>query len=268
MKQIVNRFISSLGYSLKRIRSADIELFNSLCRYVDENNVSSDLNRSRFINYCARYAENSYSQRMQDLLADFVCEGRAGIYCEFGATNGKSLSNTFFLEAERNWRGVLAEPGRNWHAQLSANRPHAQIDHRCVHAITGANIEFYEAEIGEYSTTVSDFSRDAHGSHRSKNKSYFVETVSLNDLLDQHGLDRLDYLSVDTEGSEFLILKEFSFDKFRPKLITVEHNFTQDRERLFKLIRGSGYERIFEELSAFDDWYVRADVAAQLFLHN
>lgn len=265
MKQKISKIFSSYGYSLKRTRNADVELFNSLCRYVDERGVSSDFDRTRFVEHCARHAENSSSQRMQDLLADFVCEGRAGLYCEFGATNGKSLSNTFFLEVERNWRGVLAEPGRNWHAQLAANRPDAHIDHRCVYASTGTGIEFYEAEIGEYSTTVSDFSRDVHGHHRNKNNKYIVETVSLNDLLVSYGFDSLDYLSVDTEGSEYIILKEFNFDKFRPKLITVEHNFTEDRGHLFNLIQSNGYQRIFEELSAFDDWYVRADVATRLF---
>ena len=39
-------------------------------------------------------------------------------------------------------------------------------------------------------------------------------------------------MSIDTEGSELLILENFDFNKFGPKIITVEHNFTPAQEKL------------------------------------
>ena len=41
----------------------------------------------------------------------------------------------------------------------------------------------------------------------------------------------IDYLSIDTEGSEFLILKNFDFQKHTIKLITVEHNYAESGPR-------------------------------------
>jgi hypothetical protein len=37
----------------------------------------------------------------------------------------------------------------------------------------------------------------------------------------------------------------------------VEHNYTADREALYRLITAKGYRRRFEDLSSWDDWYVK-----------
>jgi hypothetical protein len=84
-----------------------------------------------------------------------------------------------------------------------------------------------------------------------------VRTISLNDLLQKHNAPaEIDYLSIDTEGSEFEILNAFDFSKHRVKVITCEHNYTEMREKIFKLLTENGYSRIYVEFSGFDDWYV------------
>ena len=37
---------------------------------------------------------------------------RNGYYVEFGATDGRTLSNTWLVDRQFGWRGILAEPGR------------------------------------------------------------------------------------------------------------------------------------------------------------
>lgn len=51
------------------------------------------------------------SQASQDVFA-LVANGfkRGGYFVEFGATNGKSISNTYVLEKEFGWTGIVAEP--------------------------------------------------------------------------------------------------------------------------------------------------------------
>jgi len=88
---------------------------------------------------------------------------------------------------------------------------------------------------------------------------YQVPTISLNDLLRRHGAPaEPDYLSIDTEGSEFAILRELDFARFAFKVITCEHNHTPKREQIRQLLESAGYRRKHEDLSRFDDWYVRA----------
>src|SRR5262249_37056891 len=94
----------------------------------------------------------SKSQLRQDLFvlsaADFKHDG---YFVEFGATDGKTLSNTWLLEKHFGWTGILAEPARIWRDKLTAERS-AQIDFDCVWHRTGDELEFVETEWAELST--------------------------------------------------------------------------------------------------------------------
>ena len=61
---------------------------------------------------------------------------------------------------------------------------------------------------------------------------------------------------MDTEGSEYEILSAFNFDKYKFRVITFEHNFTDNREKIFKLLTDKVYVRKNMDISRFDDWYV------------
>ena len=92
---------------------------------------------------------------------------------------------------------------------------------------------------------------------RNSQTEYSVNTISLNDLLEKNNSPKvIDYLSIDTEGSEFEILNSFDFSKYEIKIITVEHNYTQSREKIFNLLSINGYNRVLTDVSAYDDWYL------------
>ena len=63
-------------------------------------------------------------------------------------------------------------------------------------------------------------------------------------------------MSIDTEGSEYDILKAFDLNKYRPKLFTVEHNFTENERKIDEHLIINGYVRIFRKLTTFDAWYI------------
>ena len=98
-----------------------------------------------------------------------------------------------------------------------------------------------------------------YGALRADSLSYPVTTIALNDLLEAHAAPRvIDYMSVDTEGSEYRILKAFDFSKYDVRMMTVEHNFCEpDRENIRVLLAVNGFTRVFTELSKWDDWYVK-----------
>src|SRR5262249_8972693 len=153
--------------------------------------------------------------------------------------------------------GILAEPGRRWQATLRHNR-HCHIETRCVWSASDARVTFRETGDAELSTIESYSGRDMHRGERRDGGTYVVETISLLDLLRKYDAPQtIDYLSIDTEGSEFDILKDFDFTTYQFRVITCEHNFTSTREKLHQLLARNGYIRKHEELSRFDDWYVK-----------
>jgi len=81
--------------------------------------------------------------------------------------------------------------------------------------------------------------------------------------LADHGAPKgIDYISVDTEGSEYDIMVAFDFDKYNVKIFTIEHGWddTPSRQNVYELMTSKGYERKLKEISGWDDWYVKVSV--------
>ena len=200
------------------------------------------------------------SQNFQDLfvLSELNLK-KSGFFVEFGATNGIHESNSFLLENSFGWRGILAEPAKTWHKELHRNRPLASIEDTCVWKESNLLLSFNETEDGNLSTLDFFSGLDSHREFRKHGRKYEVTTISLTDLLDKYSAPRsIDYLSIDSEGSEFEILNAFDFEKYSFSVITCEHNYTSAREKICELLTSKGYIRKYEELSLWDDWYVKA----------
>lgn len=246
-----------LGFDLKRRKSPGVRISDHLVGLRDDL-ASVDAETGAFLRFCLKHIASSHSQILQDLFVLWVLEEkRDGFFVEFGATDGLTGSNSALLEKHFGWRGIVAEPGMIWHDRLRAARQ-CIVDTRCVAATSGEFVTFNQAQRPELSTMSAFNSSDFYSSRRRKGVQYQVATVSLNDLLAEHGAPAgIDFLSVDTEGSELSILQTFDFDRYRPKIVTVEHNYSPAREDLFALFTARGYRRRLEELSQVDDWYVR-----------
>ena len=105
-----------------------------------------------------------------------------------------------------------------------ANRT-AKIDTRCVLDRSGLVVKFASTKSPSLSSTVDTMSNDAHAVDREDHKVIDVRTISLNDLLAENSAPAcIDYVSVDTEGSEYTIMNEFDFEKWTVDLFSIEHN--------------------------------------------
>jgi len=213
------------------------------------------------VRFAAKVSEKrhlSKAQLFQDLwVLHELGDKREGWFVEFGACDGLFLSNTVLLETHYGWKGILAEPNPIFHSALLANR-NCAIDFRCVSERSGEKINFRCTPNPEYSTISELSMRDAHGlTHRSDGfKDVSVSTVSLNDLLSDHNAPSvIDFMSLDTEGSELSILQGLDFDRYSFCVVTVEHNYTKSREEIAALLERNGYQRKFKDFSRFDDWY-------------
>jgi hypothetical protein len=123
---------------------------------------------------------------------------------------------------------------------------------------SNSTVAFREVENGDLSTIDAYSGCDYHSKERENGTTYRVTTISLEDLLAKYDAPaEIDYLSIDTEGSEFEILSTFPFSKYRIKIISCEHNFAPQRAQISALLTAAGYVRIWDDLSQFDDWYVR-----------
>lgn len=226
-----------------------------------EEPIESDLDEMlAFFSFAFLQRRRSHAQILQDLWILYkTSEKHGGYFVEFGACDGHALSNTLLLEKGYGWTGLLAEPNPTWHAALDANRT-AAISKKCVHHVTGERIEFSCSTIPELSRIADLVPNDIHerNGNRQEAERVEVETVTLHDLLlEVDAPNRIDYLSVDTEGSELEILSAFDFSSFRFDFMTIEHSGEEKRrQELYDLLTGHGYQRWLPEVSLWDDWYI------------
>ena len=204
------------------------------------------------------------SQLLQDAFASFIVSDLFDkTFLEFGATDGVSLSNSYMLENELGWTGILAEPSPQWHKKLKYNRPNTQIITECIWKSSGEKMDFFVSDVGVLSTLVdfkySDLSSmPGNTKIRIKDgKVVKVETISINEVMETNfNGNSPSYVSIDTEGSEYEILNSLDFEKYRPVVFTIEHNFTNLQNKIDALMISKGYTRVFRELTSFDSWYV------------
>jgi FkbM family methyltransferase len=247
-----------------RVFDIGITRFSTLERLREESGAAHDIRMlltlpNEHASQLIKLLQKSKSQFRQDLFVLSELNFKTnGFFVEFGAGNGIDLSNTYLLEREFGWTGILAEPATCWHSDLKRNRS-ARVETRCVWKDSNSSLTFNEAVAAELSTISAFSGVDLHAAARRKGRTYEVSTISLNDLLSKHDAPtQIDYLSIDTEGSEFEILSNFDFSRHSFRVITCEHNFTAARERIFELLSSNGYVRKYQELSEVDDWYVRS----------
>jgi FkbM family methyltransferase len=213
-----------------------------------------------FYAFCQERLHLSHSQILQDLWVLYMLkEKENGFFVEFGACDGLSMSNTLLLEQRYGWKGILAEPNPIWHENLLKNRK-ATISKKCVSSTSGETITFLstpnEPELSRIESIIPDDIHEKNG-NRSIVDKLEVESISLDDLLDEYNAPyEIDYLSIDTEGSELSILQAVDFSRHAYKLISVEHAGDKEKRRDIKeILEKNGYVRWRPELSRWDDWY-------------
>jgi FkbM family methyltransferase len=235
-------------------------LWQYLLRHQDRGTRSTaDARSLGFVAHCLAGFRQSSAQVFQDLYVTYKLGNKGdGYFVEFGACDGIKCSNTFMLETDLGWRGILAEPLPAWQQSLHANR-RARIDHRCVWRRSGEMLEILEVEKYPELTSIKSYAGNDNqsGDRPADGKTFLVESVSLTDLLVQHGAPEvIDYISIDVEGAELDALEGLDFQRFKPRVITVEHNHSDDkRNAIALLLESHGFVREFEHFSIFDDWY-------------
>lgn len=140
--------------------------------------------------------------------------------------------------------------------QLKANRT-CEVDDRVVWNKDNEEVEFVEDYLNDPELAFSGVSGH-FDKHSTEGINYIKKTVSLNTVLLDHNIPQeIDYLSIDTEGSELLIIKEFPFEKWNIKLLTIEHNFVEPRRsEMRNLLLKKGFSLYEDSETKWDDWYI------------
>lgn len=183
------------------------------------------------------------SQIGQDRFIDeFFDKKENGFFIDVGANEGIHISNTYFLEKYRNWKGICIEPLPEEFKKLNENRTSINLN-ICVSDFEGET-EFTYVE--GYANMLSGMSDKYHAQHKERiigEVHYYggnihnitVPVRTLQSIFDEHNITEIDFCSIDTEGSELSIVKSINFDKTLVKVFIIENNYKEtDIEEFLK----------------------------------
>lgn len=148
-------------------------------------------------------------------------DGRKGVFVELGAFDGITSSNTLHLEKCHGWRGVLIEGNpTNYHLLARSGRNESRLVHSAVSSRCHGGLSNFTIQRGEVSGIAEELAvrLQKYRSHFNQAKPYvFVQVPCkhLSTILDESrpylsppGAPRsIDFLSLDTEGTEDVVLE-------------------------------------------------------------
>ena len=193
-----------------------------------------------------------YSQLGQD--RDVLQIYNKGYYVEVGASDGIELSNTYALEL-KGWKGICVEPIPARYEKLVKNR-NAICVNKAVYHTSDVEVVFSISNTYDLLSGIKDYLTAYKDKVLSNHTDITVETKTLNDILNDASAPLfIEYLSLDTEGTELEILKSVDLKKYTFGIIDVEHNFQEPiRSQIREYLESYGYALYYT--NKWDDRYI------------
>lgn len=168
---------------------------------------------------------------------------KKGFFLDFGAFDGKQISNTYTLEHELEWTGICVEPNPRYYPELCACRQCITVNVALWHK-SRQKLRFVDAH---GLSSIEQFrAKDSNTERRKKATLATIEVDTLNptELLKRFQAPNLiDYMSLDVEGAEFDVLSSLDLLAHSIALMTVEHNHdTPRQQKIRSFLARFGYE--------------------------
>jgi len=204
---------------------------------------------------------NKYSQYNEEsFLSSFFGEKKDGIVVEIGAAYVDTNSNSKFL-IEKGWRALLVEPNKIFFKKLKdyyINNQSVYLENVCAYSKDVDSIKFYEYELGDDDarqvSTMDDCFRERvkrlYGDHYVEITTKAVKTSKLIEKYFKH----VDFLSIDTEGSDMNVILGIDFESVYIGLLCHE---SQNPEQIFdgdlnvndqiqRYLKNKGFQKVYE----------------------
>lgn len=201
--------------------------------------------------------------------SDFVerfFKDSVGFFVDVGASDGIIWSNTLGLEINNKWKGICIEPHPDIFKQLVGDTKGIQRTAECLNIAISieektCDFQMFSGDwdshmlsgiVNNYDSRQKD--RTDFKRHYSSSKIIKVKCEPLQKIFNERSITHVDYLSIDTEGSELEVLHSIDFNKTDFDLISVEINYEADQIDSF--LASKGY--VFTERVCCDQFYVKA----------
>lgn len=132
---------------------------------------------------------------------------------------GGHFGTSSILFAKKNWLVIAFEPEPGNYKRFcdrTKDIKNVLCINKAVYKTTGETIPFY----------VSDTHPGIHSLkpwHKTHQKKINVQTIRLDDALEEHDINYVSLLKIDTEGADLPVLESFDFNKIKPEIVMCEY---------------------------------------------
>lgn len=204
----------------------------------------------------------SYAQNFEDVILNRVFSGKnSGFYIDIGAWDDTihSVTKHFY---EMGWRGINVEPVKKYYKKLCAARADDINLNIAVLHEPGVT-RLFEVEETGLSTSDPQLAEKYRNNAQNVNE-ITIAAQTLEQICEEHASDKtIDFLKIDTEGTEESVLKSGNWERFRPRVLIIEstHPNTQDsaHTRWESFVIDCGY--IYAHFDGLNRFYVRHEDA-------
>lgn len=185
-----------------------------------------------------------------------MLKGRKGnqhVLLDVGAHWGSSL----IPFAQNKWKVFAFEPDPKNRAileQTAQKYSNVQIETRAVSEKSGEVLPFFTSEVSSGISGLSSF----HESHHSTGE---VTTIRLDDFCIENQIAKVDFLKIDTEGFDFMVLKSFGWDsQSHPEFIVAEFENRKTEPLGYQLsdmvsfLKDKGYQVVISEWKPIEEY--------------
>lgn len=180
----------------------------------------------------------------------FFNHSRSGFFVEVGANDPHDGSQTWLLE-QNGWRGLLVEPNGQLVPRLKQLRPASRVFQVACSSPdkTGfADLHVPDGCLHSFAT-LEQHLEDSTVEYSRRER---VELRTLDALLAETGNPAIDFVSIDTEGTELDVLHGFNLQQHHPRLVLIEDKGLSLAKH--RHLRSHGYKLV--KRTELNNWYV------------
>lgn len=171
------------------------------------------------------------------IIRDYFQDRRDGVFLDVGANHYRTESNTYFLETSLGWSGIAVDALPEFAADYGRYRPRTRFVAMFASDVGDTSVQLF---VPEKNTLVSSSNREFVKRHGTDGTVRVVPTTTLNTVLDQANIARIDFLNMDIELAEPQALAGFDIERFRPGLVCIEGH-VDVRQQILDYFARHGY---------------------------
>jgi len=168
------------------------------------------------------------------------------VFLDVGANHYRNENNTYFLESELGWSGIAIDALEEFANDYRVHRPRTKFVAMFVSDVRGSTAQFF---VPKDNKLVASKSREFTEREGAPETAQTVPTTTLNAVLEEAGISRLDFMSMEIELSEPQALAGFEIGRYQPRLVCIEAHLDV-RQRILDYFGKHGYTVVGRYLRA------------------